>query len=172
MNKVKISPVSINQASPLSELCKTTFEATYAKHNTAEDMNNYLATYFNLARIQAEITNPLIHFYMAWFADEPVAYVKLNLTGAQTDINDGESLEIERIYVLPKMQGQKIGLALLNQTKALAKSLDLAYIWLGVWQKNTKAIQFYKHQGFIKFGEHTFILGEDEQLDDLMKLSI
>ena len=34
------------------------------------------------------------------------------------------------------------------------------------------AIKFYEKQGFEKFGTHVFKLGEDEQIDHLMKLTL
>jgi len=42
-------------------------------------------------------------------------------------------------------------------------------VWLGVWEKNNRAISFYKKWGFEKFGEHSFTLGDDIQNDWLMK---
>lgn len=43
------------------------------------------------------------------------------------------------------------------------------YIWLGVWEKNEKALCFYKKQGFYKIGEHSFFMGDDEQTDYIMR---
>ena len=54
----------------------------------------------------------------------------------------------------------------------LAYENNLEYVWLGVWEHNYKAIEFYKKKGFEKFGEHVFVLWEDEQVDYLMKLKI
>jgi ribosomal protein S18 acetylase RimI-like enzyme len=44
------------------------------------------------------------------------------------------------------------------------------YVWLGVWEKNLRAIQFYKKNGFVEFDQHLFILGDDPQTDIMMKL--
>jgi hypothetical protein len=46
------------------------------------------------------------------------------------------------------------------------------FIGLGVWEKNPRAINFYKKNGFIEFDKHIFMLGEDEQIDCMMKLEI
>jgi ribosomal protein S18 acetylase RimI-like enzyme len=53
-----------------------------------------------------------------------------------------------------------------------AIELKKEIIWLGVWEKNTKAISFYSKWGFIKFAEHPFVLGDDIQNDWLMKKEI
>jgi len=56
-------------------------------------------------------------------------------------------------------------------TKAVerAKDLNLQYIWLGVWEKNTDAKRFYERHGFVEFGSHEFKMGDDVQTDILMR---
>lgn len=172
MKNLVYSPCSAKEIPILAELCKTTFQETYASYNTPEDMQQYLSSYFNENRLSNECQNPLIIYQIAWHNDQAVGYIKLNFAGVQTDVNDQKSLELERIYVLKSMQGSKIGKALLNQAIAITQQHRLDYLWLGVWKKNTKAIGFYTHLGFQKFGEHTFLLGQDEQVDDLMKFMV
>ena len=41
-------------------------------------------------------------------------------------------------------------------------------IWLGVWEKNKNAIAFYKKQGFVQIGSHSFYMGDEEQIDLIM----
>ncbi len=43
------------------------------------------------------------------------------------------------------------------------------YIWLGLWEKNTKAVSFYRKHGFYEIGAHPFLLGDDVQTDILMR---
>jgi hemerythrin-like domain-containing protein len=42
-------------------------------------------------------------------------------------------------------------------------------VWLGVWDKNEKAIAFYQKNGFEIVGEHPFVMGNDRQNDFIMK---
>jgi len=46
------------------------------------------------------------------------------------------------------------------------------YAWLGVWEENHRAIQFYAKNGFVTFDKHVFTLGDEQQTDLLMKLKI
>ena len=46
------------------------------------------------------------------------------------------------------------------------------YVWLGVWEENLRAINFYKKNGFSEFSKHVFRLGNDEQTDIMMKLEM
>ena len=79
------------------------------------------------------------------------------------------TLEIERIYIVEKYQGKKLGQSLLNFALKLGKKRAVDFIWLGVWDQNHKAIEFYKRNQFEMFSSHTFVLGEEQQIDLLMK---
>ncbi|MBU2267899.1 MAG: GNAT family N-acetyltransferase, partial [Bacteroidetes bacterium] len=65
-----------------------------------------------------------------------------------------------------------LGAIVLNEVKMRAIQKDKIYIWLGVWEHNIKAIKFYQKQGFEKFDEHVYPIGDDPQTDWMMKLVI
>ena len=45
-------------------------------------------------------------------------------------------------------------------------------VWLGVWERNPRAISFYRKVGFAEVGEHVFQLGSDPQRDVVMALTL
>lgn len=98
--------------------------------------------------------------------------MKLNEAPSQSDVNDSASLEIERIYVLSKYQGEGLGALLMDKAISAAVERGKEYIWLGVWEKNEKALAFYKKHEFRKIGEHSFVIGIDVQTDHLMRLDL
>jgi ribosomal protein S18 acetylase RimI-like enzyme len=98
--------------------------------------------------------------------------LKLNFAEAQTELKNNTSLEIERIYVLKEFHGQNMGQLLYNKALEIATKLSIKEIWLGVWEKNKRAISFYKKNGFIEFDTHIFKLGNDDQIDIMMKLTL
>lgn len=53
-----------------------------------------------------------------------------------------------------------------------ARKTTCSYVWLGVWENNHRAIKFYSKNGFEKFDTHIFKLGDEEQLDWMMKLDL
>src|SRR5690606_2609409 len=83
-----------------------------------------------------------------------------------------KGLEIERIYVLKDFHGKKVGQLLYDKAIEVAKEKKSDYIWLGVWEENPRAINFYKKNGFVEFDKHIFKLGNDEQLDIMMTLKL
>jgi ribosomal protein S18 acetylase RimI-like enzyme len=45
-------------------------------------------------------------------------------------------------------------------------------IWLGVWERNGRALAFYRKFGFEVFGDHVFQFGRDPQRDLIMALEV
>jgi GNAT superfamily N-acetyltransferase len=169
MNTFQLIQVTHDHIEILRQLSIVTFTATYAQYNTPEDMQQYIATEFSVEKLGADVTGGDSAFYLALDRQTPIGYIKVNYAPSQTDLHDPESLELERIYVLKDYQGKKAGQFLLDAALAIALKNDLNYLWLGVWDKNTNAQQFYAKNGFVPFGTHTFLLGSDEQLDILLK---
>lgn len=96
--------------------------------------------------------------------------MKLNFDKAQTEIRHNNTFEVQRIYVFQEYKGKHIGKLLIQKAIEISKGSNLKYIWLGVWENNINAIKFYEKLGFKKFDIHIFKLGDDEQIDNLMKL--
>ena len=74
--------------------------------------------------------------------------------------------------MLKAHQGKKIGQLFYQKALEIATQHKLRYIWLGVWEENKNAINFYEKNGFVAFDKHIFKLGDDPQTDILMKLSL
>lgn len=160
---------TIDDFDVLRELSINTYFETFAHLNTKEDMEAYLEIAFNKERVANELNDNNSEFYFLYCDDKIAGYLKLNEVPSQTDINDIESLEIERIYVSCGFQSIGLGKYLMEHAIATAKLRNKKYVWLGVWQKNEKAITFYKKNGFYEIGTHTFVMGEDIQTDYIMR---
>ncbi|SMO45942.1 spermine/spermidine N-acetyltransferase [Chryseobacterium rhizoplanae] len=169
MSSIIINRSSEKDLETLQNIGMQTFTETFAEDNTEEAMKKYLEESFNTEKIKSELNNPDSFFYIAWEEDNPVGYLKVNSGKAQTELQDESSLEIERIYVKKSHQGKKVGQLLYNQALETARHLNKSYLWLGVWEENLRALQFYRKNGFVEFDKHIFRLGEEEQTDLMMK---
>jgi diamine N-acetyltransferase len=169
---IVIKQISILNLTQLQKIGKETFAETFTEHNTKDDLDKYLEVSFSNEKLSAEITNPHSSFYFAEEDEKVVGYLKINFGDAQTEVKDNKALEIERIYVLQDFHGKKIGQALFEKAIAIATEMKVNYVWLGVWEQNHKALQFYKKNGFVPFDTHIFKLGNDEQTDIMMKLAL
>ncbi len=172
MDKIDIKNVMLTDIEQLGNICKQTFLETYSEVNTQENMNKYLNEDFKDDKLRSELTNPNSEFYFANLDNRVIGYLKLNFGQAQTELKDQNALEIERIYVLKEFQGKRIGQILYDKALQVAGRISADYVWLGVWEHNLRAINFYKKNGFVEFDKHIFKLGADDQMDIMMKLKL
>ena len=172
MENFDVKRVTLNDIDQLQRIGRQTFFETFSAANTEEDMKKYLEENFYLEKLTAELNNPNSEFYFAKFGNNIVGYLKLNFGQSQTELQDDKALEIERIYVLKEYHGKKIGQLLYEKAIQIARQINAHYVWLGVWEENSRAINFYKKNGFVEFNKHIFKLGNDEQTDIMMKLQL
>lgn len=140
--------------------------------NTPENFRNYIEEHFNIQRLLTELADQNSFVYFIRSGTSTLGYLKLNSGPAQTEQMPQEALEIERIYVLKSCQRKGLGGELFKMAVRKALELQKQFLWLGVWEKNEKAIAFYEKNGFIKFGTHIFKLGDDNQTDYLYKYTL
>jgi ribosomal protein S18 acetylase RimI-like enzyme len=170
MNNFILKKCNLEEIEEIKYISEKTFCETFANENTKEDMEKYLKDNFSDEQIESEIKNDGSIFYIVENNNDVVAYMKLNLDVAQTESGHSDTLEVQRIYVLKEYKGNQIGKQLIQKAIEIGKDKNFNYIWLGVWEHNVNAIKFYEKLGFEKFDTHIFKLGEDEQIDNLMKL--
>lgn len=169
---IHIRVASEKDLSLLVSLGKDTFLAAFAKDNTKDNMDAYISTAFSSERINEELNDTSSRFFLAYDQQTPVGYAKVRESEEVKDTFDEPAIELERIYIVAGYQGKKIGALLLQTCLNHAKEKNFKWLWLGVWEHNIKALDFYKRWGFEKFGEHPFRLGTDMQTDWLMKKRI
>jgi ribosomal protein S18 acetylase RimI-like enzyme len=172
IDKIKIEQINHIHIEALQQIGRQTFAETFAESNTAENMAKYLEEAYSHEKLSAELNNPNSFFYFAILDEKVIGYLKLNIGGSQTELKDNDALEIERIYVLKDFYGKKVGQMLFDKAITIAKEQNVAYVWLGVWEENKRALQFYTKNGFIEFDQHIFVLGDEVQTDIMMKLEL
>lgn len=159
----------IEDLDQLRELSIRTYSETFGALNTEDNLKEYLDRAFNIDTLREELMNDESRFFFLYIDNDLGGYLKLNEYMAQTDINDPESIELERIYVMREFQGSGSGSFLMKKAIDLAIEGSKKYIWLGVWEKNAKALSFYEKKGFYQIGQHSFVMGDDEQTDFVLR---
>jgi len=172
MEKISISRVTPDEIMKLQEISIQTFVDTFASYNTEEDMKQYLEKSFSLQQLTKELNTSGAEFYFARLDEQVIGYIKINTGNAQTELQDDHALEIERIYVLQAYHGKQVGQQLYESAIRIARERALEYVWLGVWEKNARALRFYEKNGFLPFDKHIFKLGNDVQTDIMVKKSL
>lgn len=172
MANIKIIKATINDLVQLQKIGRQTFYETFSLGNTEENMIKYLDEGFSIEKLTTELNDENAEFYFATLNEKVIGYLKLNFGESQTELKDEKSIEIERIYVSKEFHGKQVGQLLYDKALEIAKNNKSVFIWLGVWEENPRAINFYKKNGFVEFDKHIFKLGNDEQIDIMMKLKL
>ena len=169
---VTLQKISLSDVVLLRNLAVATFKEKFVGTTTLDNIEKYITDKMSVSVFCSELENDNCQFYLATSNNDIVGYLKVNKYGAQTELQDKTSLEIERIYVLNAFKRQGIGKFLLNKAIQIARDNELKYIWLGVWEHNNEAVGFYKNNGFLVFDTHIFTIGNDDQTDYLMRLDL
>jgi ribosomal protein S18 acetylase RimI-like enzyme len=129
----RIIPCSIDEVETLRQVAYETYDQTFRPLNTTETIEKYLEEAFNREKLLEELSNPKSNFFFL-YADEGLSgYLKVNEAPAQSDLNDPDSLELERIYVRKESQGRGLGKVLITYAIQIAGERAKQYVWLGVW---------------------------------------
>lgn len=165
---VDIRLATTDDAALIADISRRTFYDTFSTFNTKENMNKFMEEQFSTRLLMEEVGAFGNTFLLAYCKDEPVGYVRLRENNNPSELTGLQTIEIARIYAIQKMIGKGVGQSLMRHSIATAREKSKHYIWLGVWEKNYLAIDFYRSWGFKKFGTHAFVLGDDVQTDWLM----
>ena len=165
---IKIKKCNREDLAILQEISIETFNDTFKNQNTPENMKAYLEKAFNTKQLEKELSTISSQFFFVYFYEAVAGYLKVNTNEAQSEEMGDESLEIERIYIKSKFQKHGLGKSLFDKALEIALDHNKKIIWLGVWEKNENAIEFYKKIGFIQTGTHSFYMGDEEQTDFIM----
>lgn len=172
MEHLRICRCTPTDLAKLRQIAEKTFRDAFEADNDPDDFREYIQSAFSEDRIKESLETPGTSYYFVFNEETLVAYFQVNEWFAQSDLNLKDSLELERIYVAAEYQGKGIGKWILDGVCKMARVRGLRYVWLGVWEKNRGAIDFYKCHGFRKFGEHPYYIGQDRQTDWLMRKEV
>lgn len=172
MTEVKIVQVSEKDLPELIAISRETFADTFGKDNSPEDMAKFLDENYNEDKLGGEMATPGSFFYFLKADGEVAGYLKLDVDGAQNEEVDPNGLEIERIYLRKSFQHRGLGKQLVEFAEEKGREWGKSVLWLGVWEHNENAKNFYASRGLTRFSEHVFVLGDDRQTDFLLKKAL
>ncbi len=169
---MQIRPANTNDASILAELGAKTFYDTFRPFHSEEDLQQYIKKAYSVELISENLSKENIQYFIAFNEDIPIGYLKLIKDVAHEKLPAQKNIELEKIYVLKDHLDKKVGKELMLKAISFSKQTNFETLFLGVWQENHRAVEFYKKFGFETFTTRTFQLGKTLCDDFLMKLSL
>jgi ribosomal protein S18 acetylase RimI-like enzyme len=162
-----IRTAAATDADALARIAWKSFYDAFAEHpkNAPDDMKSYMEEAFSVEAIAEDLSDPDAVYFVAEIEGELVGYAKLKKNSREDCVSGTNPIELCRLYSLNEYIGRGIGKSLMLKCLEFAEENAHDFMWLGVWEFNYRAQDFYKKFGFEKCGEHVFQLGSDAQTD-------
>lgn len=142
---------------------------TFGEFNTEANMNAYLEEAYNLESLRRELDEAGSRNCLAFLDNDLTGFMRLRRSTEVDHLLGANTIELQRLYVDRKFHGLGIGAAMMRDGLEFAMNLGVDWIWLGVWERNFRAQEFYTRWGFERFSEHIFQMGDDPQTDWLLR---
>jgi GNAT superfamily N-acetyltransferase len=171
---IEIRLAGSQDAGLVADISRRTFYDSFVAHNSKENMDLFMNEQFTREMQMAEVGASGRVFLLAYLDGEPVGYASMR--DRQMDpprgLEGARAIEIVQLYSEQRTIGKGIGKALMRRCLEIAREKNKEWIFLGVWEHNSRAITFYTKWGFERFGEHLFMVGRDPQTDWWMKRKV
>ena len=167
-----IRPAKSSDAASLAAIAERTFRETFAADNSDENIDLHCARKFSAAIQGQEIADPQLVTLLAEVAGELVGFAQVRLAHAAACVKGDRPAELHRIYVSREWHGRGVASELMHAVCAAAARAGGDCVWLGVWERNLKAIAFYRKCGFSVVGDQPFMLGQERQRDLIMAAQV
>lgn len=165
---VVVRPAEVREAPWLAALAERTFRETYSAYNSSNDMERYVTDHFGAARQAAELRDPHRVTLVAEVGEQAAGYAQLGHGDAPPCVTGPAPMEVVRFYVDRPWHGHGVAQMLMAAVIAAACTAGARTLWLGVWERNPRAIAFYRKCGFGDVGTQIFVLGADHQRDRVL----
>ena len=176
---ISVRVATVDDAPLIADLAARTFRETFGPDNTADDMTAYLARSFGLSKQRRELADPSVSYLLASVGDDIAGYAMLQDSRgeapacvARKDDESAAPVELVRFYVTSQWHGRGVAQSLMSVCFDQARSRGGRTLWLGVWERNARAIKFYEKCGFRDVGAQVFWLGGDRQMDRVLVRSL
>jgi ribosomal protein S18 acetylase RimI-like enzyme len=163
--EVQVRRGTVADAAALAAFAACTFAETFSVDNRAEDLHAYLASAYGVAQQTRELADPEVVTLLAHRGPVLVAYAQVRRKAPPPCVTHAQPIELHRFYVDRTLHGSGVAQTLMRAVHGAAAAFDGRHLWLGVWERNHRALAFYAKQGFVTVGSTGFQLGADMQTD-------
>jgi ribosomal protein S18 acetylase RimI-like enzyme len=170
---VRFRQASTDDAAGLSELAARLFRQTYEGDVPAADLDDFLTASFSPDRQRTELGDPTTRTLIVELDDQAIGYAQVRRRSLPVETPDAVAeVELARLYLDRPWHGRGVAEVVLAEAGRLARDLGSGSIWLGVWERNGRAVAFYEKHGFRHVGVQEFRLGGEQHHDRVMVADI
>lgn len=169
---IAIRYATAEDAPALAKLATDAFRDTHRSLDDPDEIEDYVASSFNLNVIASHIEDPSSIVLLAVSGDALIGYAHLKLSKALPCVSGAAPIELSRLYLAHAAIGKGLGARLMRAVHAEARRHNRKTVWLSVYDKNLRAVEFYRKCGFVEVGYKEFPFGGRVYLDPVLSVSV
>lgn len=163
----------VGDAERLATFAAGTFLEAFGEGTGADDMQAHLAATYRPDLQARELADPMVITWLAVQGVRIVAYTQVRRpVVAPACVVVPDAVEVQRFYADRSVRGTGLALRLMEHALDAARELGGRYAWLGVWERNERAMAFYRKAGFVEIGSTYYMVGSDRQTDRVFLASL
>lgn len=155
----------------LAAFATQAFTDTYRDLDDAQDIADYCAEHFQPAVLAGVIADPACTTLLAWVGAELAGYAIVRDKVPPPCVT-GAAVQLWRLYLGQGFIGQKLGARLMRAAQEEARRRGAATLWLGVYDRNVRAVEFYRRFGFSQVGVSGFLFGGQVYADPIYAAAV
>ena len=155
----------------LAAMARVSFTETFGHLYAAQDLATFLDRTFGPDGLPAQIDDPAYRIRVAIEDDKIVGFAKIGPVVFPGDWPP-RAIELHQLYVLSGRHGSGIGPVLMDWALDTARRQGASDMLLSVWTDNHRARAFYERRGFVEVGRYIFRVGDHEDDDHLLRLTL
>ena len=149
-------------AAVLAELGPATFREAFGAEFDSAFIDGRMAVIYGYGRLAEDLTDPRQAWFLAEGGGRALGFLALAEGAAPGCVVEPAPLELSRLYVRLAWQGKGPAFALMEAAFGEAGARKAGSIWLQAWEKNPRALAFYKAHGFRRAGQTLVAFGGRE----------
>ena len=172
IGEVIICRGGVDDAEELAAFAARTFEETFSAENNPDDLQTHLNTNYGPEQQAAELADPNVVTILVRVNGVLTAYAQVRRSPRPPCITQASAIELHRFYVDSKAHGTGLASSLMQEVHNATHEFGGSHIRLGVWERNPRAIAFYRKMKFVDVGSQFYMVGPDRQLDRVLVASV
>jgi ribosomal protein S18 acetylase RimI-like enzyme len=155
----------------LAQMARRSFTETFGNLYRQEDLAAFLGAAFGATGLPSHLTDPAYAVRLATDDGAIVGFCKIGPVAFPGDW-PVDAIELHQLYILGPWQGGGVAPILMDWALHTARARGAAEVILSVYVDNHRARRFYERYGFVEIGEYTFMVGDKQDDDRLMRLTL
>ena len=159
---ISFKKITKTELTEIERLAREIWPVCYKEIITSAQLNYMLDKFYSQESLSKQMLDEKHVFILAIENEDNVGYLSYT-----TIPESNGSLHLNKIYLLPQLQGKGLGIKMLQFAENSVKELGATALELNV-NKYNKALHFYNHNGYTLKEETVIDIGNGFVMDDFI----